>query len=82
MMPYKLMVKARALVLNDDDTFASFEDFIKHLTSKDETNKKLWVTVLSMYELGILRDCTETEERLVAKYNESIVNIFENVATN
>lgn len=82
MMPYKLMVKARALVLDDEATFASFEDFIKHVASKDEGNKNLWVTVISMHELGILRDCTDTEERLVAKYNESIATIFENVATN
>jgi hypothetical protein len=80
-LPYKLMVKARESLKSLDGDHASFEDFIKQILSDSPTEKRIWHTVLSMHEQGILQEMVQTEQSLTAKYNEVIRHTMERLST-
>jgi hypothetical protein len=80
-LPYKLMVKARESLKSLDGDHASFEDFIKQILCDTTNDKRIWHTVLSMHEQGILQEMIETERLLTAKYNETIRHTMERLST-
>jgi hypothetical protein len=80
-LPYKLMVKARESLKSLDGDHASFEDFVKQILSDTPNDKRIWHTVLSMHEQGILQEMVETERLLTIKYNEGIRHTMERLST-